>query len=191
MAVSQHRKYMSHSITYPHTLPRHTMKNTTKDNKTQHFQEFSRGRAIYFQQLARRIPGTALFQFLAQNLELPENCNGGGRSLQHKPNKYNGSLIPFSGGIAFHCTWKTPDRSDFAKIEHRASDMAGQAVDHHVFRGLPGGRERLLEGNLRFEWKSWICLACRPIQAKLLGVSPEYLAGSLKQARWATESSWA
>jgi hypothetical protein len=40
--------------------PSRTMRNTTKDNKTQHSQEFFLGRAVYFQQLTRRALGTAL-----------------------------------------------------------------------------------------------------------------------------------
>jgi hypothetical protein len=68
----------------------------------------------------------------------PGKCNGGGRSLQHKPNKYNGSLIPFSGVIAFHCVWKTLDHSNFAKIEHRTPIMAGQLRDHRDFGDFQG-----------------------------------------------------
>jgi hypothetical protein len=176
------------------------MRSTAIDNKTQHFQKFSLGGVIYFQQLTRGAPWYGTLPAPCANWDSPENCNGGGRSLQHNPNKYNDSLIPFSGGIAFHCTWKTPDRSDFAKIEHRGSDMAGQARDRRHFRRLPGGREPFLEGNLdlyslpKLRGVSPKYLAGSLKQArrgypKLRGVSPEYLAGSLKQARWATQSS--
>lgn len=58
------------------TIQRRTHQNTTKDNKTQHSQEFSLGRGVYFQQLIRRAPWDSTLPVPCANWGSGENARG-------------------------------------------------------------------------------------------------------------------